>query len=78
MFDFLDPATPHLTETQRRREDRPATLSGLHRACDKAASITHTLDMVQDRNFGVSGQNEVAVHAVHGKVVRHGSHCRRQ
>lgn len=78
MFDFLAPATARLAETQRRREDRPATLPGLHRARDKAASVTYPLDMVQNRDLGVSGQYEIAVHAMDGEIVRHGAHRRRQ
>lgn len=78
MFDSLLPATVCLAETQRGGEDGPPALSGLYSPRDKTPSVANTLDMVEDGDGGVSGQNEVAVHAVDGKIVGHGSHGRGQ
>lgn len=62
-------------EAQRSREDGPAALSSLYSPRHKAPSVAHSLDMIEDRQLGVSGQHKVAVHAMYGKVIGDGSHC---
>lgn len=76
MFKLLLPTTVGLAETQGGGEDGPTPLSGLYGARDKAASVAHPFDVVEDRDFGITGENEVAVHAVDGKVGGNGSHGR--
>ena len=76
MFNLFLPTTVGLAETQGGGEDGPTPLSGLYGARDKAASVAHPFDVVEDRDFGITGENEVAVHAVDGKVGGNGSHGR--
>lgn len=76
MFDLLLPTTVGLAETQGGGEDGPTPLSGLYGARDKAAAVAHPFDVIEDGDFGVTGENEVAVHAVDGKVGGNGSHGR--
>ena len=76
MFKLLLPTTVGLAETQGGGEYGPTPLSGLYGARDKAAAVAHPFDVVEDGNLGVTGENEVAVHAVDGKVGGNGSHGR--
>ena len=46
------------------REYALAPLSCLYSPSQEASPIAHALDMVQDRNGGVSSEDEVAVHAM--------------
>lgn len=75
MFQFLLPSTIRSIETQRRRENGSSALSCLNGSSREASAGAHTLDMVYDGDLGVTGENEVAVHAVHEEVVRDGSLC---
>src|SRR2546423_8155934 len=61
-------STPLLGETHGRGEDRLPLLSCLHRPCCEALPISDSFHVVQDRDGGVTGENEVAVHAVDGEV----------
>jgi hypothetical protein len=42
-------------------------------ACCEGFAFPDVLDVVHDRNLGVASENEVAVHAVDGKVRGYGS-----
>lgn len=65
-----------LAETQRSGENGPSALSGLHGPRDEAPSVTHALDMVEDGDLRVSGQNKVAMHTVDGEIGGYGPHGR--
>ena len=49
-------------------EDTLAALAGLDCAGSKGLALTHVLDVVDDGDCGIAGENEVAVHAVHAEV----------
>lgn len=68
MFHLRLAAAALTVETQRRREDRPALLARLHGARRETLAVADPLDMVEDRERGVAGEDEVAVHAVRGEV----------
>ena len=55
-------------EAERDGEDGPAALPGLHGACGEAAAITHTFNVVYDRDLAVAGEHKIAVHAVDTEV----------
>jgi len=64
MLHDLLPRTPFPHETARRSENYLPPLPCLHRPRDEALPIAHALDVVEDRDRGVAGEDEVAVHAV--------------
>ena len=44
-------------------------LSGLNRSCDEGAAVADVFDVVDYRDFCVTGEDEVAVHAMYGEVL---------
>ena len=64
MLHDLVPRTPLPHKTARRRENHLPLLPCLHRARNEALPVAHALNMVEDRNRGVAGEDKVAVHAV--------------
>ncbi len=68
MLYHIFPGRPELHETQRRGENTFPALSSLHRSCDEALPVSHALDVVEDRDFAVPCEHEVAVHGVDGEV----------
>ena len=69
----LLPSTPLAHETHRHGENAFPALPRLHRARRETLAGPHVLDVVQDRDLGVPGQHEVAVHRVHGEVRGYGA-----
>ena len=49
-------------------EDWLAALAGLHGSCCKGFAFADVLDVVEDGDGGVAGEDEVAVHAVDSEV----------
>ena len=66
------PATALFREAHRRREDGFAPLPRLDSACREALAVADALDVVEDGDGGVAGEDEIAVHAVDGEVGRDG------
>lgn len=60
-------------KTQRRCENGSSTLSCLNGSSSEAAAGAHALDMVYDWDLGVTGENKIAVHAVHEEIIRYSS-----
>ena len=68
MLNQLLPAATFPDETHRCREYGFPALSRLHRARGERSPLPDVLDVVQDGDVGITGQNEVAVHAVDSEV----------
>lgn len=68
MLELLLAATVGLVETQCCGEDGTTALLGLYRPRDIAPSITYSFHVVQYRDFGVTGEEEVTVHAMDSKI----------
>jgi len=64
MLHDLLPRAPLPHKTARRRENHHPPLPCLHRPRNEALPIAHALDVVEDRDRGVAGEDEIAVHAV--------------
>lgn len=75
MFQSLLPTTIRSIKAQRRCENRSTALSCLNGSSREASAGAHALDVIYDGDLGVTGENKVAVHAVHEEVVRYGSLC---
>lgn len=73
MLEFLLPPTVLATEAERSGEDGPAALPGLNGAGRKAPAVAHALDMIDDGDLRVAGEDEVAVHAMDGEIAGHGA-----
>lgn len=63
--------TPLPHKTRRRSKYTPAPLPSLHGAGREALPLPHALNVVEDRDGGVAGEDEIAVHAVDDKVARY-------
>ena len=66
------PAGPLPREAHRRREDALAALARLHGARDEGFPVADALDVVEDGDLRVAGEDKVAVHAVDCEVRRDG------
>lgn len=75
MTDRLLPTTPLSYKTRRGSKDTPAPLPRLYGAGREALPFPHALNVVEDRDGGVAGEDEIAVHAVDDKVARYGVLC---
>lgn len=74
MVNRLLAAAAEPAEAQGGGEDWPAPLTCLHGPSDKAPSIAHPLNMIENGNFRVAGKDKVAVHAVNSEVGGDGAH----
>lgn len=73
VFDLLLAAGAFAHEGEGGGEDGLATLSRLHRACAETPALADMLHVIDDGDIGIAVQDKVAVHAMHGEVVRDGS-----
>lgn len=64
MLDFFLATASLTVETYRRGENGLAPLACLHGSSRKGPSFPDPFDMVYDGNFRVTGQHEIAMHAV--------------
>lgn len=74
MLKLFPTATVGFAETQCGGENRSTALPSLHRAGGETSTVADSLDVVDDGDFRVAGQNEIAMHAVDGKIIGDSSH----
>ncbi len=76
MLNQLLPAAALAHKTHRHREYATTALPRLHGARRERFALAHVLDVVEDGDLGVAGEDEVAVHRVDGEGRGHSALCR--
>jgi len=66
VFDCLLAAAAGAHEGDCGGEDASSSLARLDGSGDEGFSVSNSLDVVEDGDFGVAGEDEIAVHRVHG------------